>query len=100
VRFFIVSQTNPHLIPLLAIRKTVASLPGGQWLQWVGRQMENEFKMRCGQVKMVMGSGLLFWGASLFFQVGRNPLGRQSLTLQGGAHTQPGGIAGARCGEG
>lgn len=47
----------------------MASLPGGRTLHWIGRQMENEFKMRCGQVKMVMGSGLLFWCASLFFQV-------------------------------
>ena len=73
VQFFIISQTNPHIIPLLHIRKLVASLPAGRTLHWIGRQIENEFKMRCGQVKMVMGSGLLFWGASLFFQVGSSP---------------------------
>mmetsp|Transcript_21728 Transcript_21728/g.30222 ORF Transcript_21728/g.30222 Transcript_21728/m.30222 type:complete len:168 (+) Transcript_21728:239-742(+) len=40
----------------------------GKLLFWIGRHMENEFKMRCAQIKRIMGSGLIFWAASLFCQ--------------------------------
>ncbi|KAK3284685.1 mitogen-activated protein kinase tyrosine protein phosphatase sdp1, partial [Cymbomonas tetramitiformis] len=68
VQFFIVAQTNPHIIPLLHFRTLLQSLPAGNLLLFIAKMFEEEFKMRCNQVKALMGSGVLHSLASLFSQ--------------------------------
>ena len=48
VNYFLVSQTNPHIVPILRVKKWFASL--GPFCAVAAQFLESEWRHRCRQV--------------------------------------------------
>ncbi|CAL6415836.1 unnamed protein product [Bathycoccus prasinos] len=58
VNYFIVSQTNPHIVPILRIKRWFASLH--PTLSWIADFVESEWKHRCQQfLEFIPGADVL-----------------------------------------